>query len=257
MIRPTASQALAFEYLKDAEILCDYDKQYLSRPPSTLFDFESEKYSLEQLKELIVGEVKLSAAQNLALRAKLGAIEDDIVTTPETSRSREITPGTTPEVPVVIRGTTSFSSVSGTTPYAQAAATATLAAASTHRRVSGGNGNNDTRVKYDFHNGPRDAEGRVLRRMNVQPMEGVSTSGLLSERTPQEQQLARDQQLETSITQRQSLSRVMSSASNVAAIAREVDAVKIAKSSSSTTSNTTFPPNISNRSEERRVGKEC
>jgi hypothetical protein len=53
--------------------MCDYDKQYLTRPPADLFDFENEKNTLEELKELIVGEVRLSAYQNQGLREKLNA----------------------------------------------------------------------------------------------------------------------------------------------------------------------------------------
>jgi mitogen-activated protein kinase 1/3 len=60
LVRPTAAQALAAEFLKDAETLCDYDRRYLSRPPRELFDFEQEKHTLEDLKRMIIGEVKLS-----------------------------------------------------------------------------------------------------------------------------------------------------------------------------------------------------
>ena len=72
IMRPTAAQALSFAFLQDAETLCDYDKKYLSRPPKELFDFEQEKYSLDELKSLIIGEVRISELQNHALKAKLG-----------------------------------------------------------------------------------------------------------------------------------------------------------------------------------------
>ena len=69
-VRPTAAQALAADFLKDAETLCDYDRRYLSRPPRELFDFEQEKYSLEELKGLIIGEVKVSQLQSKAHKVK-------------------------------------------------------------------------------------------------------------------------------------------------------------------------------------------
>ena len=70
--RPTAAQALSFDFLQDAETLCEYDKKYLSRPPKELFDFEQEKYSLDELKRLIIGEVRISELQNQSMKAKLG-----------------------------------------------------------------------------------------------------------------------------------------------------------------------------------------
>ena len=89
--RPTAAQALSFEFLEDAETLCEYDKKYLSRPPKELFDFEQEKYSLDELKRLIIGEVRISELQNQALKGKLGIGNNksddrgDIVATPISS----------------------------------------------------------------------------------------------------------------------------------------------------------------------------
>ena len=61
--RPTASEALDFEFLADAEVLCDYSKAYLRRPPRELFDFEHEKYSLEELRGMIISEAKKSATR--------------------------------------------------------------------------------------------------------------------------------------------------------------------------------------------------
>ena len=72
LMRPTAAQALAAEFLKDAETLCDYDRKYLSRPPRELFDFEQEKHTLDDLKRMIVGEVKLSEHENRAAVASRG-----------------------------------------------------------------------------------------------------------------------------------------------------------------------------------------
>ena len=86
IMRPTAAQALSFDFLTDAETLCDYNKKYLSRPPKELFDFEQEKYSLDELKSLIIGEVRISELQNHALKTKLG-MSSTAVTTPSASSS--------------------------------------------------------------------------------------------------------------------------------------------------------------------------
>ena len=66
-MRLTAAQALSFGFLSDAETLCDYDKNYLSRPPNELFDFEQA--SLDELKRLIIGEVRISELRDQALKA--------------------------------------------------------------------------------------------------------------------------------------------------------------------------------------------
>lgn len=55
--RPSAASALEFDFLKDADVLCDYSKNYLRRPTKEYFDFESEKYSLDELRDLIHLEV--------------------------------------------------------------------------------------------------------------------------------------------------------------------------------------------------------
>ena len=89
LMRPTAAQALSFDFLLDAETLCDYDKKYLSRPPKELFDFEQEKYSLDELKSLIIGEVRVSELQNRALKAKMGM--PSTVSTPSVSSSAQPT----------------------------------------------------------------------------------------------------------------------------------------------------------------------
>ena len=274
VIRPTAHQALTFDYLKDAEILCDYEKQYLQRPPSTLFDFESEKYSLEQLKELIVGEVRLSAVSNQELRAKLGMPEEEPIPIEIIKKNDEITPtavinNTVPsDIPAVARGTISFNAVTNATAFAQAAAVAAqAAAATTQRRMS--SSNNDIKAnasvgangnKYDFHNGPRDNEGRSLRRTSAsEPCNSNNQNNVVnntktidSSTTLNEQYLAREAQMDTNTTQRANVgSKILFSSasnnatttpSNIAAIARDVDAVKIAKSSSSTTTNSNTAP---------------
>ena len=274
VIRPTAHQALTFDYLKDAEILCDYEKQYLQRPPSTLFDFESEKYSLEQLKELIVGEVRLSAVSNQELRAKLGMPEEEPIPIEIIKKNDEVTPtavinNTVPsDIPAVARGTISFNAVTNATAFAQAAAVAAqAAAATTQRRMS--SSNNDIKAnasvgangnKYDFHNGPRDNEGRSLRRTSAsEPCNSNNQNNVVnntktidSSTTLNEQYLAREAQMDTNTTQRANVgSKILFSSasnnatttpSNIAAIARDVDAVKIAKSSSSTTTNSNTAP---------------
>ena len=55
--RPTAEEALKFKFMLDAETLCDYNVNYLTKPPDDLFDFEKEKYSIEGLKQAIHDEV--------------------------------------------------------------------------------------------------------------------------------------------------------------------------------------------------------
>ena len=298
VIRPTAHQALTFEYLKDAEILCDYDKQYLSRPPSTLFDFESEKYSLEQLKELIIGEVRLSAVQNQELRAKLGMVEEEILPLENITKKDEInssnndknntnddvksnivnnsnnipTGGPGSEIPAVVRGTISFNAVTNATAFAQAAAVAAqTAAATTQRRMSNSNSNsnsivnnnnninnNDTKSsvgvngnKYDFHNGPRDNEGRALRRSSASESNNNTnnTKMIDSSTTLNEQYLAREAQMDTNTTQRShpggkilfdanTNNNTTTNTNNIATISRDVDAVKITKSSTTTAATT-------------------
>jgi serine/threonine protein kinase len=68
--RPTAPEALRYSYLQGTEgvLTVNYSKKYLSRPPRELFDFESEKYTLEELRELIDGEVRICAAQSEMLK---------------------------------------------------------------------------------------------------------------------------------------------------------------------------------------------
>lgn len=217
VIRPTASQALAFEYLKDAEILCDYEKQYLQRPPSTLFDFESEKYTLEQLKELIVGEVRLSASLNMELRAKLGMSEDD--TSPESTK--RISQGT-PE------GVSSRSIPSNAPALTQTNQAAVLAGAITQRRLS----STDNKLKY-VEPAPRDSDGKLLRRASS---EDKTNATVVSDISAQEAQLARDQQMDTNPTQQKTLARAMSVAANVA-IMKEVEAARLSKLNSNSNAN--------------------
>lgn len=207
VVRPTASQALAFDYLKDAEILCDYEKQYLQRPPSTLFDFESEKYSLEQLRELIVGEVRLSASQNMELRAKLGMVEDD-VSQPDLQRRP---PQSTAEAAQAARA------VPTSTPALTQTAAAALAGAATQRRMS----SSDNKLKYS-EAPPRDSDGKLLRRASS---EDKSNTTIVSDISAIEAQIAREQQMDTNPTQQKMLARAMSAASNVAAaaLAKEAD----------------------------------
>ena len=276
VIRPTAHQALTFDYLKDAEILCDYEKQYLQRPPSTLFDFESEKYSLEQLKELIVGEVRLSAVSNQELRAKLGMPEEEPLPIETIKKIEEVIPTAVinhpapSDIPAVARGTISFNAVTNATAFAQAAAVAAqAAAATTQRRMS--SSNNDIKAsvgangnKYDFHNGPRDNEGRSLRRTSASEPSNSNhqnnvvnnTKTIDSSTTLNEQYLAREAQMDTNTTQRANIgSKILFSSSsnntttpsNIAAIARDVDAVKIAKSTTTTSSTTTTNSNTASR----------
>jgi serine/threonine protein kinase len=60
--RPSATAALTHPFLADAEILNDYSKSYLTRPTVNYFNFEHEKFSVEELKAMIDNEVFSSAA---------------------------------------------------------------------------------------------------------------------------------------------------------------------------------------------------
>ena len=67
--RPSAAQALSFGFLHDAETFYEYDKSYLSRPPTELFDFGQQIYSLDDLKRFIMGEVRVYELRTQALKA--------------------------------------------------------------------------------------------------------------------------------------------------------------------------------------------
>ena len=69
LMRPPAAQALSFGFLHNAETLFEYDKIHLSRPPKALFDFQTGKYSLDELKRLILDEVSIYELRNDALKA--------------------------------------------------------------------------------------------------------------------------------------------------------------------------------------------
>lgn len=132
-LRPSAAESLKFDFLKDAELLCDYDQKYLSRPPKELFDFEQEKYSLDELKQLIIGEVKISDLQNQALKAKLGMSHASPTTVTSPSIASSKPPSRAPirrlsgdEVPTAKGGR---HSQGHTTATATATATATSASA--------------------------------------------------------------------------------------------------------------------------------
>jgi hypothetical protein len=60
--RPSAAGALAFRFLSEAEILNNYNVSYLTRPTADFFDFEHEKYSVAQLRDMIDHEVFTAAA---------------------------------------------------------------------------------------------------------------------------------------------------------------------------------------------------
>jgi serine/threonine protein kinase len=62
--RPSATAALTHPFLADAEILNDYTKNYLTRPTVNYFNFEHEKFSVEELKGMIENEVFSSAANS-------------------------------------------------------------------------------------------------------------------------------------------------------------------------------------------------
>lgn len=226
--RPTATQALAFEYLKGAETMCDYDKQYLTRPPADLFDFENEKYTLEELRELIVGEVRLSAYQNQGLREKLRSEskrEDK-----EISQNRRISDS---------KSSSAF----------EEHLTSSIASS---RRISH---NDESKGKSTRDS---DSDSRRGGRDDMK-----STPAAVDDITAEEAELARIQQMDTNPTHRNSLSRSLSNTSNINASQRE--AMKATKSSipsnpqgsiayrqSSTTSKTNLPSTTESRMKSSR-----
>jgi serine/threonine protein kinase len=56
--RCSAQIALQGKFLRGADLLCDYSRNYIHRPSLEDFDFEQEKYSLEELKEMILDEMR-------------------------------------------------------------------------------------------------------------------------------------------------------------------------------------------------------
>ena len=60
--RPSAAEALQHRFLDGAEILFDYNVQYLHRPDLSYFDFESEQYTVPELRDMIHHEVRIAAA---------------------------------------------------------------------------------------------------------------------------------------------------------------------------------------------------
>jgi serine/threonine protein kinase len=69
--RPTALDALNMPYLADAQVLCDYNAPSAQLQPinDTIFDFERNEYSIDQLREMIRNEVKYFSLQRSPLRA--------------------------------------------------------------------------------------------------------------------------------------------------------------------------------------------
>ena len=59
-LRPTAEQALQFDYVNDAQVLCDYSdvESTPRRVDEKFFDFEREEYKLEELQKMVRDEVK-------------------------------------------------------------------------------------------------------------------------------------------------------------------------------------------------------
>lgn len=60
--RPSAITAINHPFLADAEILNDYTKNYLQRPTVDYFNFEHEKFTVAELKDMIDQEVYSAAA---------------------------------------------------------------------------------------------------------------------------------------------------------------------------------------------------
>mmetsp|Transcript_25784 Transcript_25784/g.43471 ORF Transcript_25784/g.43471 Transcript_25784/m.43471 type:complete len:626 (-) Transcript_25784:341-2218(-) len=58
-LRPTADQALQFDYINDAQVMCDYTDVATTprRVDERFFDFEREDYKLEELQKMVRDEV--------------------------------------------------------------------------------------------------------------------------------------------------------------------------------------------------------
>ena len=59
-LRPTAEQALQFDYVNDAQLMCDYSdvESTPRRVDERFFDFEREDYKLEELQQMVRDEVR-------------------------------------------------------------------------------------------------------------------------------------------------------------------------------------------------------
>lgn len=62
--RPTAVTCLDFPFVRDADAFYDYSCSYLTRPKREYFDFEQEHYSINELRDMIKGEVLAIAEDN-------------------------------------------------------------------------------------------------------------------------------------------------------------------------------------------------
>lgn len=60
--RPSAAAACNHPFLADAELLNDYSRTYLTRPTPDYFNFEHERYTVAQLKDMIDNEVYTASA---------------------------------------------------------------------------------------------------------------------------------------------------------------------------------------------------
>jgi hypothetical protein len=59
-LRPTAEQALEFDYITDAQVMCDYSdvESTPRRVDEKFFDFEREDYKLDELQKMVRDEVE-------------------------------------------------------------------------------------------------------------------------------------------------------------------------------------------------------
>ena len=55
--RPSAEDALRSPYMRGAQEVCDYSAVRLAKPTQSMFSFETEKYSLLELKAMIREEI--------------------------------------------------------------------------------------------------------------------------------------------------------------------------------------------------------
>lgn len=71
--RLSAKNALLSSYLTDAQLMYDYSKEYLSAPPASMFAFEKEELTVQQLKDMIRSDIEnhSSVEAQSAIRAAI------------------------------------------------------------------------------------------------------------------------------------------------------------------------------------------
>jgi mitogen-activated protein kinase 1/3 len=56
-LRPSAEEALQSPFMDDVEVLHDYSRTYLRRPAPDFFEFETKRFSVAELKKMVLDEV--------------------------------------------------------------------------------------------------------------------------------------------------------------------------------------------------------